>query len=140
MPIDPNPLTLSELVRRAAAIVDPPGEDPAVEEFAVRFEDADVPVFVAQPAAAPRLTVLMFGAIWSVTPHIEDLCQQLARAGFGAVAPCLFRGTGIPARAAPPEVLAQTFVDFDDRRCVQITLDTYQRLLAARRPAAAPAP
>jgi hypothetical protein len=44
MPTDPNPLTLSELVRRAAAIVDPPGENPAVEEFAVRFEDADEPV------------------------------------------------------------------------------------------------
>ncbi len=37
-------ITLAELVRRAAAIVDPPGEDAAVEEFAVRFEDADQPV------------------------------------------------------------------------------------------------
>jgi hypothetical protein len=44
MATDPDPITLSELVRRAAAIVDPPGEDPAVEEFAVRFEDADEPV------------------------------------------------------------------------------------------------
>ena len=44
MPTDPSPITLAELVRRAAAIVDPPGEDPAVEEFAVRFEDADEPV------------------------------------------------------------------------------------------------
>jgi hypothetical protein len=44
MPIDRDTITLSELVRRAAAIVDPPGEDPAVEEFAVRFEDADEPV------------------------------------------------------------------------------------------------
>src|SRR3954467_15984880 len=44
MPIDPDQITLSELVRRAAAIVDPPGEDAAVEEFAVRYEDADQPV------------------------------------------------------------------------------------------------
>src|SRR5262245_667699 len=44
MPTDRDLITLSELVRRAAAIVDPPGEDPAVEEFAVRFEDADQPV------------------------------------------------------------------------------------------------
>ena len=44
MPTDRNLITLSELVRRAAAIVDPPGEDAAVEEFAVRFEDADTPV------------------------------------------------------------------------------------------------
>jgi hypothetical protein len=42
--MEPDQITLAELVRRAAAIVDPPGEDPAVEEFAVRFEDADAPV------------------------------------------------------------------------------------------------
>jgi hypothetical protein len=44
MPTDRSQITLAELVRRAVAIVDPPGEDPAVEEFAVRFEDADQPV------------------------------------------------------------------------------------------------
>jgi hypothetical protein len=44
MPIDPSLITLADLVRRAAAIVDPPGDDAAVEEFAVRFEDADQPV------------------------------------------------------------------------------------------------
>jgi hypothetical protein len=44
MPTERDSITLSELVRRAAAIVDPPGADPAVEEFAVRFEDADEPV------------------------------------------------------------------------------------------------
>jgi hypothetical protein len=44
MPTDPSQITLADLVRRAVAIVDPPGEDPAVEEFAVRFEDADQPV------------------------------------------------------------------------------------------------
>jgi hypothetical protein len=44
MPTDRELITLSDLVRRAVAIVDPPGEDAAVEEFAVRFEDADQPV------------------------------------------------------------------------------------------------
>jgi hypothetical protein len=44
MPTDRDLITLSDLVRRAAAIVDPPGEDAAVEEFAVRHEDADQPV------------------------------------------------------------------------------------------------
>jgi hypothetical protein len=44
MPTDQSQITLAELVRRAAAIVDPPGEDPAVEEFALRHEDADQPV------------------------------------------------------------------------------------------------
>ena len=44
MPTDPSLLSLADLVRRAVAIVDPPGDDPAVEEFAVRHEDADQPV------------------------------------------------------------------------------------------------
>lgn len=44
MQTDRSLITLSDLVRRAVAIVDPPGQDPAVEEFAVRYEDADQPV------------------------------------------------------------------------------------------------
>ena len=44
MATDRSLITLADLVRRAAAIVDPPGEDAAVEEFAVRLEDADQPV------------------------------------------------------------------------------------------------
>ena len=92
----------------------------------VRFEGAGIPVYVARAAGAlsspssfAPLTVMVYSAIWSVTPHIEDLCNRLAREGFNAIAPCLFRNTGIPARSAPPEVLAQTFFDFDDRRCVR---------------------
>jgi carboxymethylenebutenolidase len=85
----------------------------------LRFEGTDIPLFVAAPRTRPKLTVLVFGAIWSVTSHIEDLCAQLARAGFGAIAPCLFRGTGIPSRDAPAETLAQTFLDFDDCRCIR---------------------
>lgn len=61
----------------------------------------------------------MLGAIWSVTEHIEALCGKLADQGFGAIAPCLFRGDNIPARDASVDVLRQTFLDFDDRRCVR---------------------
>ena len=89
------------------------------ERIRIAYEGAEIPVFVAHPASPPPATVLMLGAIWSVTDHIEDLCERLADEGFGAIAPCLFRGTGIPTRDAPPEVLAQTFTDFDDRRCLR---------------------
>ena len=40
---NPDPITLSELVRRAAEAVDPDNSDPAVAEFEQRFEDADEP-------------------------------------------------------------------------------------------------
>ncbi len=91
----------------------------SIARLTLPFEGADIAVYVARPAAPPKITVMMYGAIWSVTPHIEDLCNRLAREGFGAIAPCLFRGSGIPSRDAPAEVLAQTFVDFDDRRCIR---------------------
>ena len=41
---NPDPLTLSDLVRRAAEIVDPDDEDGVVGDFELRFEDADEPV------------------------------------------------------------------------------------------------
>jgi hypothetical protein len=37
-------ITLSDLVRRASAIVDPNGDDPAVTELLARFDDDDEPV------------------------------------------------------------------------------------------------
>jgi hypothetical protein len=44
MATDRTLVTVSELVRRAAAIVDPGGDDPAVVELVSRFEDDDEPV------------------------------------------------------------------------------------------------
>src|SRR5690349_24376879 len=44
MPTDRSLITVSDLVRRAAAIVDPGGDDAAVAELVTRFEDDDEPV------------------------------------------------------------------------------------------------
>jgi hypothetical protein len=44
MPTDRSLITVSDLVRRAAAIVDPEGDDDAVVELVTRFEDDDEPV------------------------------------------------------------------------------------------------
>jgi hypothetical protein len=44
MPTEPQPVTLSGIVRRACEIVDPDDTDPVVGEFQMRFEDADEPV------------------------------------------------------------------------------------------------
>ena len=40
---NPDPITISDLVRRAAEAVDPDNSDPAVAEFEQRFEDDDAP-------------------------------------------------------------------------------------------------
>ena len=44
MPDDRTTITLSDLVRRATAIVDADGVDDAVTNFATRHEDDDIPV------------------------------------------------------------------------------------------------
>jgi hypothetical protein len=44
MPTDRSLITLSDLVRRAAAIVDPDANDPAVAELVLRHDDDDEPV------------------------------------------------------------------------------------------------
>jgi hypothetical protein len=44
MPTEPEPVTLSQVVHRAAEVVDPQGADPDVTELLARFEDADEPV------------------------------------------------------------------------------------------------
>src|SRR5918995_5325389 len=44
MPTDRSVITLSELVRRATAIVDADGLDDGVTAFAARYEDDDEPV------------------------------------------------------------------------------------------------
>jgi hypothetical protein len=44
MPTEPQPLTLAQLVHRAAEVTDPDGADEDVIDLAQRFEDADWPV------------------------------------------------------------------------------------------------
>ena len=44
MPTEPQPVTLAQLVHRAAEITDPEGADEDVTALMLRFEDADWPV------------------------------------------------------------------------------------------------
>ncbi len=52
-------ISLSELVRHAASLADPGGEDAAVTEFVTRFEDVDEPVRALLDGLPERL---QFGA------------------------------------------------------------------------------
>ena len=44
MPTNPDPVTLSEVARRAAEVVDPADDDPDVADLLAQFEDADEPI------------------------------------------------------------------------------------------------
>src|SRR5882672_5637973 len=50
------------------------------------------PGYLARPAAAgPAVIVIQEG--WGLVPHIEDIADRFAAAGFVALAPDLFHGT-----------------------------------------------
>jgi hypothetical protein len=44
MPTEPEPLTLSEVARRAVEICDPQGTDAVLGDYFIQFEDADEPI------------------------------------------------------------------------------------------------
>jgi hypothetical protein len=44
MPTEPDPVTVAQVVHRAAEVVDPDGADADVTDFLLRYEDADEPV------------------------------------------------------------------------------------------------
>jgi hypothetical protein len=48
MPTEPAPVTLFEVAKRAVDVCDPEGEDPALGDFLMQFEDADEPVTAIQ--------------------------------------------------------------------------------------------
>ena len=51
-----------------------------------------VPAYLAVPAAGRGRGVLVMHEAWGLVDHIRDVCDRLAREGFVALAPDLFRG------------------------------------------------
>jgi hypothetical protein len=86
MPTNPDPVTLSQVARRAAEVVDPADEDPDVADLLETFEDADEPISgvldgledrVAEAVARidPDVTlpaVQMMGAVITYLGHRRD--------------------------------------------------------------------
>ena len=58
VPTDPPPVLLSQIVRRAAEIVDPDDDDATVGDFELMFEDADEPVAALDDVQARVATAL----------------------------------------------------------------------------------
>ena len=95
--------TVSELVRRAAAIVDPGGDDPAVVELVTRFGDDDEPVRGVLDSLEDRLSwgadedppIVMAQALVLYVAHRldevddddEELLRLAARAEFDGQPP-----------------------------------------------------
>lgn len=84
------------------SVVQTPADGLVAGDITVRGPDgAEVPAYRAQPAGAgPFPTVLVVSEIFGVHEYIRDVCRRLARAGYLAIAPDLFRRQGDPSRLA----------------------------------------
>jgi hypothetical protein len=103
MTTDRSLITLSDLVRRASAIVDVDGADDAVADFAARHEDDDVPVRAVLDGLEERLawgadeepSVVMAQAVVLYLAHRldeidaddDDLLVRAARSEFDGSPP-----------------------------------------------------
>lgn len=67
MPTEPQPVTLAQIVRRAAEVVDPDDADAAVGDFEIAFEDADEPVRALDDVEQRVATVL-----YDLDPNVES--------------------------------------------------------------------
>jgi len=76
MPTEPQPVTLAQLVHRAAEITDPEGADDDVVQLAQRFEDADWPVSGILESIEQR----MAEAAGTLDPQEESPGLQMATA------------------------------------------------------------
>jgi hypothetical protein len=75
MPTEPEPVTVFQIVHRAAEIVDPDGADDDVIEFLQRFQDADEPV-----TAVEDFDTRMAEATGALDPQADAPVLQVARA------------------------------------------------------------
>ena len=76
MPTEPDPVTLAQLVHRAAEITDPDGADDDITALMQRFEDADWPVSGILESIEQR----MAEAAGALDPQEESPGLQMAAA------------------------------------------------------------
>ena len=97
MPTEPDPVTLAQLVHRAAEITDPDGADDDVTALMLRFEDADWPVSGILESIEQR----MAEAAGALDPQEESPGLQMA----AAVAVYLAHRRDEVDEASPDDVL-----------------------------------
>ena len=66
--------------------------DPQAREIQIESEDGAFAGYVSVPAAGHGPGLLVLQEWWGLVPHIRAVCDRLARSGFVALAPDLYRG------------------------------------------------
>jgi carboxymethylenebutenolidase len=76
-------------------------------------EDA-LAAYLALPASGHGPGVVVIQEWWGLVPHIRDVCDRLAREGFVALAPDLYRGTS----TTDPDEASRLMMDLEIPRAV----------------------
>ncbi len=65
---------------------------PGGREIQIESEDGPFRAYVATPASGQGPGLVVLQEWWGLVPQIRDVCDRLARSGFVALAPDLYRG------------------------------------------------
>ncbi len=94
-------------------------------ELELPVEDGALPAYLARPAAGHGPGVLVLHEAFGLVEHVRDVCDRLARAGFVALAPDLFRGR----RADSAEQAAEQVAGLEVQRVMRDLAGATQALL-----------
>jgi len=73
--------------------------DRSAAAFGIRTEGERLSGYLAHPAGGNGRGVLVLHEAWGLVDPMRDVCDRLARPGFVALAPDLFRGGVAAARS-----------------------------------------
>jgi dienelactone hydrolase len=68
-----------------------PTDDVRVEDLTIETDDGPMPATSAAPHGNPNGAVVVLQEAFGLTGYVADVAARLARAGWHAVAPALFR-------------------------------------------------
>ena len=89
-------------------------EERAGEDIRFEIDGAAVAAYRALPEAGAGPGILVIQEWWGLVPHIRDVCNRLARAGFVALAPDLYRGES----TTDPDAAGRLMMDLEIPRAL----------------------
>ena len=81
-------------------------------EIQIASEDGEFKAYVATPASGQGPGLVVLQEWWGLVPQIRDVCDRLARSGFVALAPDLYRGES----TTDPDVAGRLMLELEIER------------------------
>ena len=80
-------------------------------DIQVESADGDFAAYVAIPSSGQGPGIVVLQEWWGLVPHIRDVCDRLARAGYVALAPDLYRGTSTTDPGEAGQLMMELEID-----------------------------